>query len=158
MTVIPTQRYGAERARRADMVDLRGSRSTLPSARVANASMIMTYDRSRIAARAGPVSRETLRAVDSALALHLGIEAARGSRGWLRGAAEGSGGARLQMIASSASLSAMITRRASRWISFWRLNCESARLTVSRVEPIRFAISWCVTLTEISVPRGSATP
>ncbi|MBK6849650.1 MAG: type II toxin-antitoxin system PemK/MazF family toxin [Proteobacteria bacterium] len=77
VTVIPTQRYSAERARRAYMVDLRGPRSDLPSARVANASMIMTYDRSRIAARAGRVSRETLRAVDSALALHLGIEAAR---------------------------------------------------------------------------------
>ncbi|MBI5544795.1 MAG: type II toxin-antitoxin system PemK/MazF family toxin [Deltaproteobacteria bacterium] len=76
ITVIPTQRYSSERGGRAYMVDLRKPRSSLQEARVANASMIMTYDRSRIASRAGGVTRETLKAVDEALALHLGIEIA----------------------------------------------------------------------------------
>jgi mRNA interferase MazF len=76
ITVIPTQQYNAERGGRAYMVDLRRPRSNLQDARVANASMIMTYDRSRIASRAGRVTLETLKAVDRALALHLGIEIA----------------------------------------------------------------------------------
>ena len=74
VTVIPTQRYTGERASRAYMVDLRRPRSNLQEARVANASMIMTYDRMRIASRAGRIRQETLKAVDRALALHLGIE------------------------------------------------------------------------------------
>jgi len=76
VTVIPTQKYSAERGSRAYMVDLRRPRSNLQDGRVANASMIMTYDRSRIASRAGRITPETLRAVDRALALHLGIEIA----------------------------------------------------------------------------------
>jgi mRNA interferase MazF len=76
VTVIPTQKYSAERGNRAYMVDLRRPRSNLQDGRVANASMIMTYDRSRIASRAGRITPETLRAVDRALALHLGIEIA----------------------------------------------------------------------------------
>jgi len=76
VTVIPTQRYSAERSTRAYGVDLRKPRSNLHDARVANASMIMTYDRSRIASRAGRITRETLKTVDRALALHLGIELA----------------------------------------------------------------------------------
>jgi mRNA interferase MazF len=73
ITVVPTQRYSAERAARAYMVDLRSPRSTLKEARVANASMIMTYDRARIVRRAGHIGPETLRALDAALALHLGL-------------------------------------------------------------------------------------
>ena len=53
VTVVPTQAYTAERAARAYMVDLRKPRSTLTEARVANTSMIMTYDRRRVARRAG---------------------------------------------------------------------------------------------------------
>ena len=48
VTVVPTQTYTAERAARAYMVDLRKPRSTLTEARVANTSMIMTYDRGRV--------------------------------------------------------------------------------------------------------------
>ena len=44
ITIVPTQAYTVERARRAYMVDLRTPRSDLKEARVANASMIMTYD------------------------------------------------------------------------------------------------------------------
>ena len=73
ITVVPTQRYSAERAGRRYMVDLRSPRSTLKEARVANASMIMTYDRARIVRRAGRLAQETQRALDAALALHLGL-------------------------------------------------------------------------------------
>lgn len=73
VTVIPTQAYTAERAARAYMVDLRKPRSTLTDARVANASMIMTYDRERVVNRAGRVSAETQRALDRALATHLAL-------------------------------------------------------------------------------------
>jgi mRNA interferase MazF len=73
ITVVPTQRYSAERAGRGYMVDLRSPRSTLKEARVANASMIMTYDRARIVRRAGRLAQETQRALDAALALHLGL-------------------------------------------------------------------------------------
>ena len=48
VTVVPTQAFSAERAARVYMVDLRKPRSTLGEPRVANASMIMTYDRTRI--------------------------------------------------------------------------------------------------------------
>jgi hypothetical protein len=48
------------RAERSYMVDLRKPRSTLDAARVANASMVMTYDRSRILRRAGRVSIEAM--------------------------------------------------------------------------------------------------
>ncbi len=75
VTVVPTQGYTAERAARAYMVDLRKPRSTLTDARVANASMIMTYDRERVVTRAGRVSAETQRALDRALAIHLGLAA-----------------------------------------------------------------------------------
>lgn len=73
LTVIPTQRYTKERAARAYMIDLQKPRSTLETARVANASMIMTYDRGRAIARAGRVAPATLRAIERALLLHLGI-------------------------------------------------------------------------------------
>lgn len=73
VTVVPTQRYTAARAARAYMVDLRSPRSTLKEARVANASMVMTYDRARVVKRAGHVAPDTLRALDAALALHLGL-------------------------------------------------------------------------------------
>jgi len=73
VTVIPTQTYRAERAARTYIVDLRAPRSTLAVARIANASMVMTYDRDRVVRRAGRISAETQRAVDRALGIHLGL-------------------------------------------------------------------------------------
>lgn len=73
VTVVPTQAYNTERARRAFMVDLRAPRSDLRPSRLANASMIMTYDKARIARRAGRVSDEAMADLDGALALHLGL-------------------------------------------------------------------------------------
>ena len=73
ITVIATQEFTHERAARVYMADLRAPRSTLKADRVANASMIMTYDRKRIASRAGRVAPDTLRAIDRALAMHLGL-------------------------------------------------------------------------------------
>ena len=35
--------------------------------------MVMTYDRNRVVDRAGRVTPETLRALDQALAVHLGL-------------------------------------------------------------------------------------
>ena len=76
VTVVPTQAYTAERARRAYMVDLRRPRSDLEEARVANASMIMTYDRRRVVRRAGRIAADTQRALDHALCIHLGLTSA----------------------------------------------------------------------------------
>lgn len=73
ITVVPTQGFTAERASRAYMVDLRKPRSTLDEQRVANASMIMTYDRARVVSKAGRIHLDALRALDQALALHLGL-------------------------------------------------------------------------------------
>lgn len=73
ITVIPTQAYSAERAKRAYMTDLRHPHSTLTEARVANASMVMTYDRTRVARRAGKVTPQALEDIDRALAMHLGL-------------------------------------------------------------------------------------
>jgi mRNA interferase MazF len=73
VTVVPTQAHTAERATRAYMVDLRKPRSTLAAARVANASMIMTYDHARVVRSAGRVSADALGDLDRALALHLGL-------------------------------------------------------------------------------------
>ena len=75
VTVVPTQAYTADRAARTYMVDLRTPRSTLAAARIANASMVMTYDRGRVVARVGRVARDALRALDRALSIHLGLEA-----------------------------------------------------------------------------------
>ncbi len=73
ITVVPTQKFTADRAGRAYMVDLRSPRSTLRDARVANASMVVTYDRSRIVSKVGRVSQLAKKALDDALALHLGL-------------------------------------------------------------------------------------
>jgi mRNA interferase MazF len=73
LTVVPTQAYTAERAARAYMVDLRRPRSTLTDARVANASMIMTYDHTRVVRRAGRLSAAAQHDLDLALSLHLGL-------------------------------------------------------------------------------------
>jgi mRNA interferase MazF len=73
VTVIPTQRYTAARAERVYMVDLRVPRSSLKEPRVANASMVMTYDRRRIRDRAGKITTDTQRKIDNALAMHLGL-------------------------------------------------------------------------------------
>jgi mRNA-degrading endonuclease toxin of MazEF toxin-antitoxin module len=61
------------------MADLRQPRSTLREARVANASMVMTYDRARVTRRAGKVAPEALDDIDRALAMHLALPLA-GSR------------------------------------------------------------------------------
>lgn len=74
ITVVPTQRYSADRASRAYVVDLRSPRSNLRQARIANASMIMTYDRSRVVSRAGRITAEAQRLLDEALSIHLGLE------------------------------------------------------------------------------------
>jgi mRNA-degrading endonuclease toxin of MazEF toxin-antitoxin module len=73
LTVVPTLEYTAERARRGYIVDLRFPRSTLTEPRVANASMVMTYDRLRVVARAGRVTPESQRLLDRALMLHLDL-------------------------------------------------------------------------------------
>ena len=73
ITVVPTQSYSAERARRAYMVDLRKPRSDLQESRVANASMIMTYDRRRVFKRAGRITKETQDVLDEALRIHLAL-------------------------------------------------------------------------------------
>ena len=73
ITVIPTQAYSAERAERAYMADLRAPRSTLAEQRVANASMVMSYDRARVTGRAGRVGPQTLTAIERALAIHLAL-------------------------------------------------------------------------------------
>lgn len=73
VTVVPTQAYSAERAARPFMVDLRKPRSTMVQARVANASMVTTYDRARAASRAGRVAPGTIAAIERALAIHLGM-------------------------------------------------------------------------------------
>lgn len=75
VTVVPTQAYTAERAARAYMVDLRRPRSNLDTGRVANASMIMTYDRRRVIKRAGRISAATQQALDEGLRTHLGLSA-----------------------------------------------------------------------------------
>ncbi len=71
VTVVPTQRFSSERAARSYMVDLRRPRSDLREARVANASMVMTYDRRRVVARAGHLTAATVQAVNDALRVHL---------------------------------------------------------------------------------------
>jgi mRNA interferase MazF len=73
ITVVPTQRYTPERSRREYVVDLRSPRSNLGEARVANASMLMTYDRARVVSRAGRISRDAEAALDRALAVHLAL-------------------------------------------------------------------------------------
>jgi mRNA interferase MazF len=73
VTVVPTQRYTAERAARGYMVDLRSPRSTLAEERIANASMVMTYDRRRVVSRAGRISASAQKAIDQALSIHLGL-------------------------------------------------------------------------------------
>jgi mRNA interferase MazF len=74
LTVVPTLAYKAARAERPFIVDLRPPRSTMKAARVANASLVTTYDRARVVSRAGRVHAEALAAIDRALARHLGLE------------------------------------------------------------------------------------
>jgi len=74
ITAIPTQRFTPERSGRAYMVDLRAPRSNLKSDRIANASMVTTWDRARVLKREGRVTRETLARIDAALRLHLGLD------------------------------------------------------------------------------------
>ena len=74
ITIVPTQAHTKERAGRAYMVDLRRPRSPLREARVANCSMLMTYDRSRLVGVEGAASAATLAEIDRALLMHLGLE------------------------------------------------------------------------------------
>ena len=76
VTVVPTQEYSSARAARAYMADLRAPRSSLDVPRVANASMVMTYDRRRVVARAGRVAPEAMKTIDRALSVHLGLASA----------------------------------------------------------------------------------
>jgi mRNA interferase MazF len=73
ITIVPTQEYTKERAGRAYRVDLRRPRSPLKEARVANCSMVMTYDRSRLVRVEGPVTQETMNALERALRVHLDL-------------------------------------------------------------------------------------
>lgn len=73
ITVVPTQVYSKDRAERAYMVDLRRPRSPLKEARVANCSMIMTYDRSRVVRAEGRVSTDAIADIGRALAVHLAL-------------------------------------------------------------------------------------
>jgi mRNA interferase MazF len=73
ITVVPTLSYRADRARRPFMVDLRRPRSTMDTSRVANASLVTTYDRARVASRAGRAGPDAMKAIDRALAIHLGL-------------------------------------------------------------------------------------
>ncbi len=73
ITIVPTQAYTKERAGRAYVVDLRRPRSSLRAARVANCSMVMTYDRSRIVRVEGALSAAAIADVDQALLVHLGL-------------------------------------------------------------------------------------
>ncbi len=73
ITVVPTLSYDARRAAQPFNIDLRAPRSTMKAARVANASAVTTYDRSRVVAKAGRVSPDALAHVDRALAIHLAL-------------------------------------------------------------------------------------
>lgn len=73
LSVVPTLSYSAPRAARPYYVDLRPPRSTMQSARVANASAITSYDKSRVVAPAGKVSVDAMAALDRAVLVHLGI-------------------------------------------------------------------------------------
>lgn len=75
ITVIPTVGWTEERARRFYMVDLRRPMSTLLNPRLANCSMITTYDRNRIVEHAGAVSPAALGAIEQAVHRHLGFVA-----------------------------------------------------------------------------------
>ncbi len=74
ITIVPTQAYTKERGSREYMVDLRRPRSPLKDARVANCSMIMTYDRSRVVRVDGTASAPAIAEIDRALLVHLGID------------------------------------------------------------------------------------
>jgi len=74
LTCVPTQKFTAERKGRRYMVDLRAPRSTLKDDRVANASMVTTWDRSRVLKREGSLRGDALRDLDAALRLHLGLD------------------------------------------------------------------------------------
>ena len=75
LTVVPTLAYTADRANRPFVVDLRGPRSTMKERRVANASLVTSYDRARVRSRAGRVSVDAMKAIDRAVAVHLALDA-----------------------------------------------------------------------------------
>lgn len=56
------------------MVDLREPRSQLRESRVANCSMVMTYDRARVVRREGRITPPAIEDLDRALRVHLGLE------------------------------------------------------------------------------------
>jgi mRNA-degrading endonuclease toxin of MazEF toxin-antitoxin module len=73
VTVIPTVEWTEERATRFYMVDLRRPRSTLSEHRLANCSMITSYDRDRVVEYAGTVSPPAITAIEQAVRRHLGL-------------------------------------------------------------------------------------
>ena len=73
VTVVPTLSYNSIRASQPFMVDLRRPRSNMTEPRVANASLVSTYDRGRVASRAGRVAPQALEALARALSIHLGL-------------------------------------------------------------------------------------
>jgi mRNA interferase MazF len=73
VTVVPTLKHSADRARRPFNVDLRRPRSSMTESRVANVSMIVTYDRRRVVSKAGRVSADCMKSIDRALTVHLGL-------------------------------------------------------------------------------------
>lgn len=73
VTVVPTQDFTPDRARRTYIVDLSQPRSNLRQARVANASMVMTYDRRRVLQAAGQISDQAQSDLDEALRVHLAL-------------------------------------------------------------------------------------
>lgn len=75
VTVIPTVEWTADRAARFYMVDLRRPMSTLPEHRLANCSMITSYDRDRIVEYAGTVAPTAIMAIEEAVRRHLGLVA-----------------------------------------------------------------------------------
>src|SRR5450755_1632615 len=84
ITIVPTQAYTKQRAARDYMVDLRRPRSSVREARVANCSMIMTYDRSRIVGVEGTTSAATVgdrgRAIDRVRARGIPVDLVDGDR------------------------------------------------------------------------------
>lgn len=74
VTVVATRAFAKQDAWRPYLVDLRAPRSTLPDPRFANASLILTYDRGRIARHGGRISLDAMVDLDRALKLHLSLD------------------------------------------------------------------------------------
>lgn len=67
--------YSAGRRDAADLLqDLERAELELLDARVANCSMIMTYDRSRVVTKTATTSHDTMRAIETCMRTHLGMD------------------------------------------------------------------------------------